>query len=162
MQFSGPFYSDRGVFIDSQGRDFEGWYCILADGQIIEGSNPYNSTTKLFDKSEDLVKGIETPDYSTYIPSPSEKDYQNGKFTRYYIQNISTKVIREVSGEDFLKSISDDLYISTTISWCLVDIDNKNQYIAENAADKNLKAAKVADKTIPGISTYIIDFNQFN
>jgi len=97
--------------------------------EIIE--NKYNSFKNF--KSENLInkinplinKGITANHPITFIPFPTENDYNNGFFIRYFIKKLNTDKIniKEISFNDY-NSMNSFLYQKMEIKWYLTNIKN--------------------------------------
>ena len=66
-----------------------------------------------------LNSSFKQPKISTFIPTPSDKDYKNGYITRYFIQkaNDNNSPIYEVKQSSFNKFNSNPFYKATSILW---------------------------------------------
>ena len=52
----------------------------------------------------------------SFFPNPSKTDYETGFITRYFLKNVSSSKIYEVSRDNYT-SVIDSLYIKNEIEW---------------------------------------------
>ena len=92
------------------------------------------------------IKGLNRENYpSNSIPDITEKDYNTGSITRYFVQkanNINAEVF-EISKADFNKNLT--LYEKTSFSWIILGIK-------EEVLSENLKTITDIEKQFKGIS----------
>jgi len=81
---------------------------------------------------------------------PTQKDYDRGYYSRYFVKRHFDQIITEVSKDTF-NSVQDEHYIRLELAWKLRD----------NASDANLLQVRTAEKDIKGISNYITNYSEF-
>ena len=149
-----------------------GVYCI-ARGHILTGARP-TPTSKILipavDKHENTntmkyfeITGIERNNHSSplmYIPEPSEDDYANGQFQRYFIQKFNEpNKIYEIDSEQYKdwnvenKNGPDGiLYHRFELQWMLKGKD---------AVQLNRKNVDYRDSINPGMKEFLGNLDQF-
>lgn len=86
-----------GEFVDG----YVGPIIETASGEFFIGSSLDNVSSKLTPSSEIELLEVERP-FHEYI-TPSEQDYQEGFYTRFILQTITTYRVVEVSQSQFLE-----------------------------------------------------------
>lgn len=97
------------------------------------------------------------------IITPTEKDYQIGYYSRYFISNTIVNKITEVSKERIQKSL-EKYERAISIPWILrgpVKDQNINGIFYEGAGSKNKKAVNEGTKLMPGLNALLLDFGQY-
>ena len=165
-KISKPKYSN-GTFEKTDGTPYVGYYFEDSAGNLYTGKTPGKNSKPLID-STDTEDSDFTPTpgfnfFSSEIVFPTEQDYENGFFTRYFLQdNRSTKII-EV-GKDKYNNFRNKGYISSvTIEWLLTTpIENveKGPYVYFGSKAKNKETVE-KQEDIPNLSSYIKNFAQF-
>ena len=106
----------------------------------------------------------------TYIPSPTNEEYINQSFNRFFTQHRQTGEILEVSQRVFAELSSNSTkyhfpsYILGSMLWRLrgpVANQDINGYIVEGAAEINTQLILELEKVLPNIRTYLTDPTQF-
>lgn len=93
---------------------------------------------------------------NSFIPSPSESDYQRGYITRYFAQkaNDKTSAVIEVNSKGFSNYNNNPFYIVTSLDWVIIgDISEVQNY--------NLKSIQFASKNFKAIQFYLENLTQF-
>jgi hypothetical protein len=102
--------------------------------------------------------------------TPTEEEYNNGYFTRYIIQLLSSKspYIVEINKDNYnkLTQTEDKYYYNTAeMLWKLAgpldDIFNDNIRIESGVRDTNLRSLQETEKKIPGLSKVFSNPLQF-
>jgi hypothetical protein len=178
--------------IKSTNEEYIGYYYTLFNGDSYTGKNPtsdltpqllidYNESLKIQKTPKDIIfydsiKSAKLPDLNAFSPIisqiivPSETDYLNADFARYFAQKKNGGNIIEIN-----KSIFDSLqkneskydyisYNSVEITWAISGnledvIENNIKELGVKTINKN--AIAVAEKTIKGISQYLNDVTEF-
>ena len=106
----------------------------------------------------------------TYIPSPTNEEYINQSFNRFFTQHRQTGEILEVSQRVFAELSSNSTkyhfpsYMLGSMLWRLrgpVANQDINGYIVEGAAEINTQLILELEKVLPNIRTYLTDPTQF-
>lgn len=99
-----------------------------------------------------------------YYPKPTEEDYIQGTFRRYFLQDVRNGEIKEITSETY-KSIADKgYYRRTKLEWNLLgpsEDETVNGYIYPGAIARNRDVVVQAEEVIPGISEFLSDLKQF-
>jgi hypothetical protein len=99
-----------------------------------------------------------------YYPKPTEEDYIQGSFRRYFLQDVRNSEIKEITSETY-KSIADKgYYRRTKIEWNLLgpsEDEIVNGYSYPGAIARNRDVVSQAEETIPGMTEFLSDLRQF-
>ena len=140
---------------------------ILTDflGRVFKGSNPVTATEQL--TSVDTSQEQEDSPFRNYYVSPTQKDYLQGKFVRYFAKDSRLGKIVELTKEAYLKERRDNkLYRRTLrLEWYItgpVEDVKINGYYSYGARTKNQNVIDQAEKTLSGIGEQLLkDPTQF-
>ena len=100
----------------------------------------------------------------SFFPNPSKTDYDSGFITRYFLKNVSSSKIYEVSRDNYT-SVVDSLYIKNEIEWKITG--NKNtttsngNVINVGVYDFNKKNIEDLNYKMNGIKTILYNPLQF-
>jgi len=120
------------------------------------GSNPaYNM----------VVPGLKNKSSEAfYYPKPTEEDYVQGSFRRYFLQDVRNSEIKEITSETY-KSIADKgYYRRTKLEWNLLgpsEDEIVNGYSYPGAIARNRDVVLQAEEAIPGMTEFLSDLRQF-
>lgn len=99
-----------------------------------------------------------------YYPKPTEEDYIQGTFRRYFLQDVRSGEIKEITSETY-KSIADKgYYRRTKLEWNLLgpsEDETVNGYIYPGAIARNRDVVLQAEEVIPGMTDFLSDLKQF-
>ena len=99
-----------------------------------------------------------------YYPKPTEEDYIQGSFRRYFLQDVRNSEIKEITSETY-KSIADKgYYRRTKLEWNLLgpsEDEIVNGYSYPGAVARNRDVVLQAEEAIPGITEFLSDLKQF-
>ena len=99
-----------------------------------------------------------------YYPKPTEEDYIQGSFRRYFLQDVRNSEIKEITSETY-KSIADKgYYRRTKLEWNLLgpsEDEIVNGYSYPGAIARNRDVVSQAEETIPGMTEFLSDLKQF-
>ncbi len=99
-----------------------------------------------------------------YYPKPTEEDYIQGSFRRYFLQDVRNSEIKEITSETY-KSIADKgYYRRTKIEWNLLgpsEDEIVNGYSYPGAIARNRDVVSQAEEAIPGMTEFLSDLKQF-
>jgi|DEB19_MinimDraft_3_1074340.scaffolds.fasta_scaffold26424_2 hypothetical protein len=166
------FYANPGEFILENGDEYIGPYC-KADGVLVTGNKPTKSSRRLLSTDIQHLKEKNftyfkltktafdrhvTP--KLYIPEPTNKDYVNGQFKRYFVQKINqSDYILEIDKQQYddandknKPGINLKLYRKGIVEWMLTGAD---------AAEINNKTLLLKERTYTTIRQYFSDFSEF-
>ena len=165
------------------GTEYVGFYHRYIDNTVSTGAVPHKSNSK---KLIRYVNQITQPDslvYNTLIKKrlpevfptqalviPDLDDYENGKFTRYFLRrrNYSTyEDIIEIDKPQWKlwrrqgSGINEKLYQGLELSWKLTGPlrDVPNTFNTEyGVADTNQRLVFLKDREMPGLKNYLTDY----
>jgi len=99
-----------------------------------------------------------------YYPKPTEEDYVQGSFRRYFLQDVRNSEIKEITSETY-KSIADKgYYRRTKLEWNLLgpsEDEIVNGYSYPGAIARNRDVVLQAEEAIPGMTEFLSDLRQF-
>ena len=139
-KYSKAKYSRGNDFTKSDGTFYVGWYFTDLAGNFFAGKKPSNTSFSLTLANSELTAPIPKMEFTGEYIQPTEADYDNGYFIRFFLQDKRSKKIIEVKKEkfDFLKKYN--YIINLQIKWILVgpiENINKGPYIYFGSAARN-------------------------
>ena len=176
-------YTAGEEFMLETGIEYKGFYHRYIDGAIATGAAPHKSESKKLIKYykqllqptnfiyDNLIKK-KLPEVFPYqmLPIPELEDYENGKFTRYFLRrrNYSTyEDIIEVNKPQWKlwkkpnDGINEKLYQGLELSWKLTGPlrDVPNTFNTEyGVADTNQRLVFLKDREMVGLKNYLTDY----
>ena len=142
--------SSNGILIyKSKRTPYFGFYYRLSNGKSFTGKTPQDGPNEELIFPLDITSitsnNGKVPTY--YLNIPTEQDYQNGTFPRYFCKKANELIYIEISKDTFDKLTNKDpniywqLYIPFQINWKLTgsreDVFRVNRNIVEIAINKN-------------------------
>ena len=145
---------------------YKGYYYSTVDGKFFTGKT-YSYTAKelIKLKTTSSVLLVDVPKY--FVPAPSEADYIKGYIDRYAIKRVNSgpETIREVSKEDYDRTISNPLYIQRAFRWVITgsmfDDMSIPGYPIHGIITKNLNTVTDLENFIPGASNFFSNYAQY-
>ena len=157
-------HTKGGEIFNPNGSEYIGFYIETFTGEVYTGKSFSKNTIKL----TDLRLGDLTNDSPLVLKNdlirPTEADYINEKFTRYFIQDRRTKAVVEVNKQNYKRFNPLSYTLSVKVSWVLkgpVGNVNKGPYIYFGAASQNKVEIEKAEKTIKGLSQIVKNYGEF-
>lgn len=169
QKYSKPNYTRGNEFVLSDGTVYTGWYFISYSGSTFTGKSPSRNSKQLTPISNSnqydikLGENIENI-FVTELVFPTEQDYKNGYFNRYFVQDRRNLNIIEVGTKNKTKVLQLPFVRYQTVKWVLTGPaeDTKHgPYISFGAANQNKQLVLEAEKTIVGLSSFIKSYKQF-
>lgn len=99
-----------------------------------------------------------------YYPKPTEDDYIQGTFRRYFLQDVRSGEIKEINSETYRSIADKGYYRRTKLEWNLLgpsEDETVNGYIYPGAVARNRDVVIQAEEAIPGITEFLSDLRQF-
>jgi hypothetical protein len=104
---------------------------------------------------------------NTYVPNPTERDYENGYIRRYFVQkrNDKTSPIFEVSLNEFENMNTKPLYIGVIVKWRIsgpiseIEIDS---VLDKGVRESNRIAISLVTDKMPNLINYLPNLLQFH
>ena len=141
--------SNGDLVYKSNKTPYFGFYYKLSNGKSFTGKTPQDGPNEELIYPSDPTPIINTegkvPTY--YLNIPTEQDYQNGTFPRYFCKKANELIYIEISKDTFDKLTNQDpkiywqLYVPFQINWKLTgsqeDVFRVNRNIVEIAINKN-------------------------
>ena len=108
--------------------------------------------------------GYKLKTVSEFLPNPTEQDYINKSFVRYFLKHVTKQNIIEVTKENYENS-DVVFYEKHSLEWYISGPKNnivKNNVIQNNGVyEKNKKTIIESEKVFSGISKKINNYLQF-
>lgn len=173
-KYTQPKYTPGGEFIvEATGKDYVGSYIETYGDRYYAGTSPQQGGEEIKKISKEGIvdKGLKATGFAALLallkgffkPKPSPTDKENGKLSRYFVQDINNSKIVETDKDTFLQAqtqIPNRRFAQT--DWIIKGpAEDKiiNGYPYEGAASKNKKAIAALESSMPGISTFITDYS---
>jgi len=174
-QIQKGLYTNGKEWMLEDGTEYVGDYHTYYSGEVYTRSSYLRNVSKklipyinLSEESKkttfeyDLLKKAspEPFTFSEYskIP-PTEKDYTNGFFFRYFAKRHFSNIISEVDSNTF-SNLKDEYYVSVKLPWKLTG--PRNDINTESGVyDTNQRLVLLAEKDITGIRNYVTDYTEY-
>ena len=157
-------YSTGDEFIKPDGTYYVGPYVETYKGNFYEGKEFNSNSKKLKDVRALDEFTFNIPSFSNNAIKPTEKDYKNGKFVRYFVQDKRNTEIIEVTKSNFIGLKKQSHTRAVSLNWILsqpLEDLNKGPYIYFGAKTQNKETVEKAEKQIKGLSQFIFNYGQF-
>ncbi len=165
-QIQKGLYTDGGEWMFEDGTEYVGDYHKYTTGEVYTKSVFVKNVSKQLityinlSKSDSKVKfqydNLRDGDVESFVfakyekNQPTQKDYDRGYYSRYFVKRHFDQIIAEVNKDTF-NSVQDEHYSKLEIAWKL----------RGNVVDINLLQVRTAEKDIKGISNYITNYSEF-
>lgn len=169
-KYTGPFKSsggDKELLYKDTLKPFKGDYFITYKNQIFEGTTPKFAGKELmfkleYEKKQENKNKIIPP--KSVIVTPTETDYKNKKFTRYFSRDKRSGLILELNKAEFNRVKKLPAYLTASIEWWLEGPAEDTEfrgYMYLGAKSRNEKSVENGEKQLRGLKNYIKDLSQF-
>ena len=167
-KYSAPKHTPGGEFILNN-QVYVGWYIKTFKNQYFTGRS-LTKESKILIKldQEDGFVTDQNLNNSTRFASmkvaPSKIDTQNGKWTRYFLQDSRTLKIIEVDRNKAIFFKRKSYIKQAKIDWNIkgpAENVTSGQYTYYGAAYQNRVAVEKLESTIKGITNFIKDYSEF-
>jgi hypothetical protein len=110
----------------------------------------YNSISK-------SSREFKLPSIVSFIPTPNDKNYQNGYIVRYFVQkaNDTSSPIYELNRNSYNRILDTPFYTTVSLDWRLTGSN-------EDVKKSNSASIRIASETIPKIQLYLPNLLQFH
>lgn len=169
-KYKGPFIAtggDKEILYKDTLKPFRGSYFITYKDQLFEGESPKSAKKELIFKA-DYDKQLENQNKITPVKSklvtPTENDYKNKKFTRYFCKDRRSGLISELDKVEYNRVSKLPAHFTTAIEWWLegpAEDTKFRGYLYVGAINKNKKAVEEGEKVLRGLKNYIKDLSEF-
>lgn len=166
-KYSKPKYSYGGDLSMLDGTSYKGYYFTDQAGNTFTGSKPSSDSKLLIRTSEELVtESTKTTAFKRFVSqtiSPTEKDYENGFFTRYFLQDKRSEKIIEVKLKKYKYWQKYYFIEGLKLTWLLTTpIKNikKGPYVFFGSESKN-KETVLDQKIIRFPENYFVSYSEF-
>ena len=154
-----------GNVVKKDGTPYQGSYIQLSNGTNLSGNRPSKASRVLR-----VVSDINETDSSSKIPVfksqtvyPSEIDYDKGFFIRYFVQDIHSQKIIEVTKNNFSVFKNTPYTVQDEVKWQLthpIEDVKKGPYIGFGSKTIN-KESVLNTKNIVNLDNFIKNYAQF-
>ena len=162
-KYKEPKYTRGNEFTFRNGNQYVGWYVELYNGGFVTGKQPSNNSKTIIPIPNDTLTTPPTPKLPTVI-QPTQKDYNNGFFRRYFVFDNRTRKTKEVTLETY-RTLEQKGYITgVVLRWILTSPGDDliiNGYRYQGSGSKNELEIQRGEKIIPGIRELLKDPKQF-
>lgn len=169
-KYKGPFTAAGGensLLVKETLKPYRGKYIVTYKNQYFEGESPVDAKRELIlkkDYEKNLNKKNETPAIKAYTEGPTENDYKNKKYKRYFIKDLRKGKIKEVDSKQYKLAVKYPSHQGIILEWNLstpADDTYYNGYLYIGSASRNKQTVDTAENTMKGISNYLNDPKQF-
>lgn len=188
--FKTNFFSKGGEFALPDGTDYTGLYWMNEQkGHFFSGKGPKDKTAKRiypyaenpqvpahhelnipafqYEKINSKFKAkrnLASP--ITYVPTPTDKDYSNTFFSRFFVKKVNTHEITEVSEKQHKKIKTQVFYAGYELEWKLMgpekDVyDSDGVLQAYGVFDTNQRTINKSELEFKGIRDYVTSYTRF-
>jgi hypothetical protein len=91
--------------------------------------------------------------------TPTEIDYKNGFYTRYFVKRYFQEIISELNKDNF-ETVSDEFYIKTQLKWKLTG-PLRDTPTEKGVYDTNERLVLLAEKDMEGIRNYVTNYTEY-
>lgn len=149
--------------LQPNGSPYNGSYIEVATGGIYQGGSLKGQKESLARKEQNSNNNLEIErPYNDYY-GPTEKDYQNGSYIRYFIRNHRGKFV-EMNKEQWLEKRNQKRVTSGQVTWLLagpVKDGKVNGYPFKGTETKNRETLQKLERNYPGISDFFKSTSEF-
>lgn len=165
-QIQKGLYTNGKEFMFEDGAEYIGDYHKYTTGEVYTKSSYLKSVSKKLVKYVDLSvidnstkfkydslnKQNVNFEFATYSKAtPSNSDYINGYFIRYFTKRYFNQIITEVT-KDVYSTLTSEFYIKVEVRWKL----------GGDMSVINRRSIELANQTLKGLSNYITNYTEFS
>ena len=159
-------HTNGGKFnIAATGQPYVGFYIEDSKGNFIAGETPEEKGPELFETVQVSSDTLNKPTgllLEVLKRELTQNEIEQGSIKRYFTQDLHNNTIAEVLPETYFTDKQDTLRKNTLeVEWITkgpADDRLFGKYPYQGAESKNRQTIQEANKTMPGISTYISDY----
>ena len=134
-------------------------------GNFFKGKGMSDNPEPLLFQPDKKEEETDKKFFNRYL-QPSDKDYQKGKLTRYFVKDIPSGKVAELDKNAYIKQKKENKPYRKfhKLDWLvsgLVEDTNIKGYDAEGIKSKNEKTILAAERALPGIGNVLNDGAQF-
>lgn len=169
-KYKGPFTATGGekeLLVKDTLKPYRGPYILTYKNQYFAGKTPQEAKQELVLKSvyeeNEQSKNKIIPPKATIV-QPSEKDYKNKSFTRYFTKDKRSGKILEVDKTEFNRVKKIPAHLTVSLNWYLegpAEDTRYRGYMYYGASTRNRNTVLEANKSLPGIKNYLKDLSEF-
>lgn len=160
-------YTAGSEFVDNQTKEYYvGYYFSTSDGKYFTGKT-LNVDAREIVRFPGIDQSINVYSPTNFVPFPTESDYEAGNFTRYVIKRVNSgfETIKEVSKQDYEKSLIEPVYIQVSFSWKitgpLYDDFSNPLYPIQGVLTTNQQTVVNLEPKLPEISFFFKNYAEF-
>jgi len=169
-KYKGPFTAsdgDKKVLVLDTKEVYKGQYFITYKDELYEGRFPKEAGRRLiFEKV--LLQQQEDEKKSSMpkaaVIKPTEKDYENKKFKRFFSRDKRSGKILEVDLKEYKNIKKYPSFTGVELDWWIegpAEDTYYNGYLYEGAITRNTKTLDKAELTCKGIKDYLFLLDEF-
>lgn len=161
-KYTEPKYTRGDLLNTSKGAPYTGWYFVAYGSDYYAGKEPLPTTEELTLR----VTKVATPPkkFRTKLIAPTEIEFKEGSFSRYFIQDKRTTKIIETDKANYKYFINLPYTVGAVVEWNLskpAEDIMKGPYVYYGSITRNRELIENAEKTIRGLSTFIKSYKEF-
>lgn len=104
---------------------------------------------------------------TTFVPNPTQSDYNNGFIRRYFIQrrNDKSSPIFEVSSREYERMVKKSLYIGVSIKWRISGPIREtmiDSVLDKGVRESNRISISLVNDIMPNLKIYLPNLLQFH
>lgn len=169
-KYKGPFTAADGVkkvlVLDTK-EPYKGKYFVTYKDELYEGRFPKEAGRQLIFQSELLKREEEKGKELKPQPSlviPTEKDYENKKFKRFFSRDKRSGKIIEINRKEFNNLKKYPSYAGLELEWWIEGpVNDKlyHNYLYKGASTRNKETLDKHKRTFKGIEEYLFALDEF-
>jgi len=169
-KYKGPFTAtggDNELLVKDTLQPYRGKYIVTYKNQYFEGETPQEAKKELIfkkDYEQSLKQDNNLRPLVAFNEGPSESDYKNKKYTRYFVKDLRKGKILEVNLKEFNTAKEYPAYSVLQLVWDLskpADDTMYRGYLYIGSATKNQNTINESEKVMKGIKNYLKDPKEF-
>jgi len=162
-KYSDPLHTPGKEFTLGE-KEYVGWYIVTYQDRYFTGKVLNKSSKEIFPIPQINSQPIRENVFVAQERKPSDQDRLTGTWKRYFIQNIKSRVVIEVSKIRYDAFNNTPGFKRGIVNWLLKgpaqDV-TKGTYVYKGAANKNKEAVEKLEFSFPGISSYFKNYSEF-
>lgn len=151
----------NGSVSNFDGTPYTGQVIRTSNGTVFAGNNLNGIKTELIDSTQLGSLELERP-YNDYY-GPTEADYENGEYTRYFTRSRKGK-FTEMNKEQWLAKRNQKGLTAGQLTWLLIGPVQDGKYKGipfKGTASKNRETLQKLERQFPGISDFFKSTSEF-
>lgn len=174
-QIQRGLYTNGREWMTEDGVEYVGDYHTYTTGEVFTLASyivglskkliPYldlniNAINKKFEYDSLTSSPVEKLNFINYKKSvPTETDYTNGFYNRFFLKRHFQKIITEVDSDSF-EQASEVFYVKVSFPWKLTGIVNDSAR-EKGVYDTNRRLVLLAERDMEGIRNYVTNYIEY-